>query len=133
MALAFLDTNIILYLSTEDEAKASRAEDLLAEGGVVSIQVLNEFVSVASRKYRMPWLEIEDTLTTIRAACRVEPLTLVVHEAAVELARDHDFSFYDALIVASARLAECDTLFTEDMQHGRVFDGALTIRNPFRR
>lgn len=133
MALAFLDANIILYLGTEDEAKASRAEDLLAEGRVVSVQVLNEFVRVASRKYRMPWPEIEDTLKTIRAACRIEPLTLAVHEAAVDLARDHDFSFYDALIVASARIAECDSLFTEDVQHGHVIDKVLTILNPFRR
>jgi len=133
MALAFLDTNVVVYLVTEDEAKAGRAEDLLAEGGVVSVQVLNEFVRVASRKYRMPWPEIEDTLDTVRAACRVEPITLEVHEAALALSRDHGFSFYDALIVASARIAGCGTLFTEDMQHGRVIDNVLTILNPFRR
>jgi predicted nucleic acid-binding protein len=133
MTLAFLDTNVILYLGTEDRDKAARAEDLLAEGGVVSVQGLNEFVAVASQKYRMPWPEIEETLATVCAACRIEPLTLAVHEAAVALTRDHRFSFYDALIVASARIAGCDTLFTEDMQHGRVIDRALTIRNPFRR
>jgi predicted nucleic acid-binding protein len=133
MALAFLDSNVLLYLASEDDDKASRAEDLLVEGGVVSVQVLNEFVSVSTRKYRRPWAAIEETLATVRTLCQVEPLTLVTHDAAVALTRDHGFSFYDALIVASARIAGCDTLFTEDMQHGRVIDRMLPIRNPFRR
>jgi len=133
MGLAFFDTNVILYLATDDEAKAGRAEELIADGGVVSVQVLNEFVSVSARKYRRPWPAIEETLATVCALCRVEPLSLAVHQRAVTLARDHGFPFYDALIVASARDAGCDTLFTEDMQHGRVIDRVLAIRNPFRR
>jgi predicted nucleic acid-binding protein len=132
MALAFFDTNVILNLASEDAAKAGRAEELLAEGGVISIQVLNEFVSVSTRKYHRPWAAIGETLSIVRTLCRVEPLTLAVHEAAVVLTRDHNFSFYDALIVASARMAGCDTLFTEDMQHSRVIENVLTIVNPFR-
>ena len=58
------------------------------------------------------------------------PLTAVTHETALELARDHGLAFYDALIVAAAIEAGCDTLFSEDMQHGRVI-GGLTIVNPF--
>ena len=132
MVAAFFDTNVILYLASEDAAKASHAEELLAAGGVISIQVLNEFVSVSTRKYRRPWSAIEETLSIVRTLCRVEPLTLAVHEAAVILTRDHKFAFYDALIVASARIAGCDRVFTEDMQHGRVIDNVLTILNPFR-
>lgn len=132
MASAFFDTNVILYLASEDSAKADQADEVLARGGVVSVQVLNEFVNVSTRKYRRPWPAVEETLSVVRALCRVEPLTLAVHEAAVVLARDHRFALYDALIVASARIAGCDTLFTEDMQHGRVIDGALTILDPFR-
>jgi len=133
MAQTFFDTNIILYLATDDEAKAGRAEELIADGGVVSVQVLNEFVSVSARKYRRPWLAIEETLTAVCTLCRVEPLSLAAHQKAVALSRDHGFSFYDALIVASALGAGCDTLLTEDMQHGRVVDRVLAIRNPFRR
>lgn len=133
MALSFFDTNVLLYLASEDEAKADRAEDLLTAGGVVSVQVLNEFVSVSTRKWRRPWKAIEDTLAVVRTLCRVEPVTIAAHDAALVLARDHDFAFYDALIVASARQAGCDTLFSEDMQHGRIIDRVLTIRNPFRR
>ncbi len=89
-------------------------------------------MSVSTRKYRRPWPAIEETLSIVRILCRGEPLTLSVHEAAVALTRGHNFSFYDALIVASARIAGCDTLFTEDMQHGRVVENVLTIVNPCR-
>jgi predicted nucleic acid-binding protein len=133
MSMSFLDTNVLLYLASEDEAKANNAEDIVARGGVVSVQVLNEFVSLSTRKFRRSWRSIEETLAIVRELCRVEPVTLAVHDAALGLARDHGFSFYDALIVASARQAGCDTLLTEDMQHGRVIDRMLTIRNPFRR
>ena len=132
MAPAFFDSNVILYLASEDTAKAGQAEELLVGGGVISVQVLNEFVSVSTRKYRRPWPAIEETLSIVRTLCRVEPRTLAVHEAAVALARDHNFSFHDALIVASARIARYDTLFTEGMQHGRVIDDVLTVFNPFR-
>ena len=57
-------------------------------------------------------------------------LTLELHAATRAFAEDHRLSFYDALIIAAALEAGCDTLFTEDMQHGRKF-GGLTIVNPF--
>jgi predicted nucleic acid-binding protein len=60
----------------------------------------------------------------------IVPLTADTHGAALALARDHNFAFYDALIVASAIEAGCDVLYSEDMQHGRAI-GGLTIQNPF--
>jgi predicted nucleic acid-binding protein len=132
MAESFFDTNVLLYLVGSDPAKANRAEALIAAGGTISVQVLNEFASVASRKQRMPWAEIEDTLATLRSLCRVEPLTVEGHKTALRLASDGGFSFYDAMIVASALHADCDLLYSEDLQHGRRVDRRLTIRNPFR-
>ena len=133
MASAFFDTNILIYLVGADAAKADRADKLIAEGGVVSVQVLNEFASVASRKQRMLWPEIVDTLSVIRSLCRVEPLTVDVHEHALRLVQGgRAFSVYDAMIVASALAAGCDTLYSEDFQHGRQVENTLTIRNPFR-
>ena len=69
----FFDTTVVLYLLSADTAKADRAEDLLALGGTISVQVLNEFVAVASRKLRMSLMEIREVLTQIRAVCPVEP------------------------------------------------------------
>lgn len=130
--LAFLDTNVLVYLIGSDEAKADRASAILALGGVVSVQVLNEFASVASRKKRLSWSEIVDVLNVVRSVCKVESLLPETHDAAVRLASEHNFSFYDALIVASAIAAGCDTLYSEDLQHGRRVERSLTIRNPFR-
>jgi predicted nucleic acid-binding protein len=129
---AFFDTNILLYLLSEDRAKADRAEDVLAAGGVVSVQVLNEFVSVAIRKLTMKWPEIRECLEPLRSILAVEPVTAETHDGAMLLAERHNIAFYDALIVSAAQLAGCDVLYSEDLQHGQVFEKQLMIRNPFK-
>jgi len=127
---AFLDTNVLLYLLSSDAAKADRAEALVAEGGVISVQVLNEFVSVASRKLRMRMSEIREVLSAVRAVCTVEPLTIETHDLGFDLAQRFGLTIYDALIVAAALLAKCGTVYSEDLQDGQVIDD-LMVRNPF--
>jgi predicted nucleic acid-binding protein len=127
----FFDTNVVLYLLSADTAKADRAEELLAIGGTISVQVLNEFVAVASRKLHMPWNEIREVLAQVRAVCAVELMTLETHERALRIAERYGMSIYDALIVSAALLANCKTLHSEDMQDGQVIERQLTIRNPF--
>jgi predicted nucleic acid-binding protein len=127
----FFDTNVVLYLLSADPAKADRAEELLAIGGTISVQVLNEFVAVASRKLHMSWIEIREVLAQVRAVCAVEPVTIETHERALRLAERYGISIYDALIVSAALLANCKTLHSEDMQDGQVIERQLTIRNPF--
>ena len=127
----FFDTNVVLYLLSADTAKADRAEELITLGGTISVQVLNEFAAVASRKLRMSWTEIREVLAQVRAVCAVEPLTLETHERALRIAVRYRLSIYDALIVAAALLAKCQTLHSEDMQDGQVVERQLTIRNPF--
>ncbi len=127
----FLDTNILVYASLSDDPRRFAAEQVLVGGGVVSAQVLNEFANVARSKLKWPWADIEAALGLFKGHVkRVAPLTAKTNASALALARDHSFTFYDALIVAAAIEAGCDTLFSEDMQHGRVI-GGLTIRNPF--
>jgi predicted nucleic acid-binding protein len=127
----FLDTNVLVYAVLSDDPRCPAAERLLAAGGAISVQVLNEFANVARGKLKWPWRDIEAMLALVRSRSgRVRDISLSTHEAALVLARDHGFAFYDALIVAAALEAGCDTLFTEDMQHGRKF-GGLTIVNPF--
>ena len=127
---AFFDTNILVY-AQQTGRKADRARALFAGGGKISVQVLNEFTAVSRRKQRKDWREIAEAISDVLTA--VDPplaLTLDLHTAARALAEDHQLPFYDALIVASAIEAGCDTLFTEDMQHDRKF-GRLAIVNPF--
>lgn len=128
---AFFDSNVLLYLLSVDAAKADRAESLLAAGGTISVQVLNEFASVASRKLGLAWGEIRDVLSVARGLCAVRSLTVETHERALELVGRHSLSFYDALIVASALEAGCRTLWSEDLQDGKRFGARLVVRNPF--
>ena len=128
---AFFDTNVVLYLLSGDTVKADLAEELLAVGGVISVQVLNEFSAVASRKLRMSWPEIRDVLSLVRAVCTVEPMSVNSHDQGTQLAERYGLSMYDALIVAAALLAGCTTLYSEDMQDGQVIERRLAIRNPF--
>ncbi len=127
----FFDTNVLLYLLSDDARKADRTETLLSEGGIVSVQVINEFAAVGRRKLRLAWPEIREILATIRAVTRVEPLTLSTHDAGLDVAARYDFTLYDAMIVATALQAQCTLLYSEDMQHGQIID-TLMIRNPFR-
>lgn len=128
---SFFDTNVLLYLLSADSAKADRAEQLLATGGCISVQVLNEFASVATRKLGFTWPEVADTLGAMRAILRVHPITIETHERAFVIADRNGLNFYDALIVAAALLAGCAELYSEDMQAGQKFDRRLTIINPF--
>ena len=127
----FFDTNVLIYTVSDDEAKARRAEALLREGGCVSVQVLNELVSVLRKKLRYDWPEVETVLAVVHAHCEVIALDLLLHQEALLLARLHQLAWYDALIVAAAQRAGASTLYSEDMQHGRLFDGGLRVVNPF--
>ena len=129
---AFFDTNVPLYLFAGGAAKASRAEDLLAEGGTVSVQVLNEIANVARRKMLLSWTETREFLSTVRGLLGVGDLTAMVHQTGLAVAERHGFSIYDAMIVAAALHADCDTLWSEDMHDGLLIDGRLRVLNPFR-
>lgn len=128
---AFIDTNVIVYLLSSDAAKADRAEAAIAAGGVVSVQVLNEFISVARRKLDLSWAEIHEILDAVRANTEIVPLTLELHDHALAIAEKSGLQIYDACIVAAAASAQCSRLLTEDLQHGQVIEGAR-IENPFR-
>jgi predicted nucleic acid-binding protein len=131
-AEAFIDTSVLLYLLSAEVAKAERAEELLVAGGTISVQVLNEFAAVATRKLRMSIVDVREILGTVRAVCEVHPVAAATHDRALDLAERYGFSFYDAVLVAAALLAGCTRLYAEDLQHGQLIDRRLRIVNPFR-
>lgn len=131
-AEVFLDTNILVYAISRDDARAPQAISLLDQGGTISVQVLNEFTNLARQKLRRSWPEIMDALAALRILFPdPKPIGLATHEAALEIKQRDGFAFYDSLIVASALEAGCSVLLSEDMQHERLIKGRLTIRNPF--
>lgn len=127
---AFFDSNVLIYLTDEASGKSGRTEDLLADGGVISVQVMNEFANVARREVQLSWAETREFLDTFRATLKIVPLTLETHERGLDLAERYSLGVYDGVIVAAAMLAGCGTLYSEDMHNGLVID-RLTIRNPY--
>lgn len=128
---AFIDTNILLYLLSAETDKADRAETIIQAGGLISVQVLNELTNVARRKLAMSWAEINEVLSLIRSICPVMPLTIETHDRGRRIAERYGLNVYDAMIVASALLEGCETLYSEDMQDGQRIDHQLRICNPF--
>lgn len=128
---SFFDANVLLYLASADEAKARRVEELLLDGGTVSVQVLNEIANVLRRKMRAPWEKAIPFIRQFPLILTVVPITLQVHETGLRLAERYQLSVYDGMIVSAALVAGCRTVFSEDMHNGLVIDGSLTIRNPF--
>jgi predicted nucleic acid-binding protein len=131
MAASFFDTNVLVYLASADAAKADRAEEALTAGGSISVQVLNELANVARRKLLLSWTETGALLGTLRSLLTVHPVTLETHSAGLRLAERYGLSIFDAMVVASALEAGCDTLLSEDMQHGLMVEKRLRIVNPF--
>lgn len=131
MRRIFLDTNIFVYAFSRDPRSAI-AEDLLAKGGEISVQVLNEFANVARRKLGFSWAEVSEAIGAIRTLSRaIHPIDLETHATAIRVASRYGLSFNDALIISSALLAKCDVLYTEDLQDALSIEGKLRIENPF--
>jgi len=134
----FLDTNILIYsFDRESLAKRRRAAALIAEAldesrGVISYQVVQEFLSAALRKFSSPFkpADAEHYLTVVlEPLCTVFASVVLFHQA-IDIAGRWKYSFYDALIISSALQAECSILYSEDLQHGQKI-GSLRIVNPF--
>jgi predicted nucleic acid-binding protein len=130
MSADFADTNVVLYL-LDDGPKADRAEVILGQGPRISVQVLNEALVNCRRKAGLSWEEAGTFLEGVRALCLVENLTVQTHEVGRALGERYSFSVYDSMIVASALIAGCNTLWSEDMQDGLIVENQLRIVNPF--
>lgn len=132
MTGSFLDTNILVYAISADPAKADIADALITKGGTISVQVLNEFANVSLGKLGRSHAETRGYLTAVRHVLNVTALTFQAHELGLALAERYGLHIYDAMIASCALLANCDTLYSEDMHDGLEIDGRLKVVNPFR-
>jgi predicted nucleic acid-binding protein len=127
----FFDSNVLLYLLEDDDPRSAVAEQLVRAGGTISVQVLNEFANIATKKFKMEPAAIVDSLAPVRGVCEIVPLELSTHDLSLEIKSVVTIGLYDANIVAAAILAGCDTLYSEDLNHGQRI-GGVEIRNPFK-
>lgn len=129
----FLDTNILLYrYSDQDDQKRRIAANLLESGnGMASVQVLNEFCNVVSKKFPANFAQINSTLTEILQSLPIMSLNLSDTLSAVQISSRYHYSFYDSLILASAQRHGCRVVLSEDMHSSQLLDSGLRIWDPF--
>lgn len=113
----FIDTNVLIYW-VDDSERANTVERLLADGCVVSVQVLNEFANVLRKKRAMPLADIESLCNIVINTCEVYDLGVRTHLTALALMARYNLSLYDANIVAAAGLSGCDILYSVDIPDG---------------
>ena len=131
MAAPFLDTNILVY-AVSDDPRSERAQELIQNHFIISVQCLNEFANVARRKLLMSWDEIAEISALFRElADDIVALDTDLHVTALGLAKRYGYAFYDAAIIAAANNAGSKIMYSEDMQSGQVLDEGIEITNPF--
>jgi len=134
----FLDTNIFVYSTTDDNpAKARIATELIRKAltthkGAVSYQVVQEFFNLALKRFerRMNFEDRQEYLTRVFRPLLKIHSSLALYEEALRLHTANQLQWYDALIVGAARESGCAILYSEDLQHGQKF-GSMKIVNPF--
>lgn len=134
----FLDTNILIYtFDPREPAKQQQARELVAQAlatqqGLISFQVVQEFLSTARRKFTrsLSPSDCRRYLDQVLVPLCTVHSTMALYARALELAERWGYSFYDSLIVSAALHANCQTLYSEDLQHRQVIQ-PLTIMNPF--
>jgi predicted nucleic acid-binding protein len=134
VAKAFLDTNILVYLYSPAEAEKQRIviKSINRYDCFISMQVLNEFCNVCTRKLKMPTNEIRATITKILKICYLMEVDKETADNALEIHERYGYTYYDSLMVSSALESDCEYLLTEDLSDGQIIDGKLTIKNIFK-
>lgn len=129
--MVFADTNIVVYAYGVDAAKLASAKAIVSASPVISTQVINEFHNVARRKLRLDMVTRHRIATDLLQSCRVVALDQAIAGAAMQVEARYQVSYWDALIIAAALATSCNTLYSEDLQDGQLFEGRLTVKNPF--
>lgn len=129
----FLDTNLWVYLYSDD-AKAIVVEHLIDsqfEDICLSTQVVSELYSVLTRKHLQTLVEAQKIINDMINSFSIYGIDAQCIQSAIAINIRYQFAYWDSLIIASALEADCAVLYSEDMQHGQLFDHQLRIVNPF--
>ena len=127
----FADTNVAIYAVETDEPKRQQALAVMHLSPVISTQVVNEFLNVLLVKRQLDRPSAYELARALMQGCDVIAVTAEITEQAMALGERYQIGHWDSVIIAAALVAGCDTLYSEDMQDGQVFEGRLTVKNPF--
>ncbi len=128
----FADTNIVIYAESRHATKAPAAVAILESSPVISTQVINETVSVLTRKHGFALADANQIALGLLDLCEVVPVDVPTVRDAIRIGERYQLSIWDSLIVAAALLSDCETLYSEDLQEGQVFGERLKVVNPFK-
>ena len=127
-----LDTNILMYLYDSSEIEKRHISELLISiKPFISAQVISEFINVTKRLQKLPKREILEKCNRVIARCEIISVGNETLATALFLIDRYDFQIFDSIIVASALEANCEVLYSEDLQHNQLIENRLTIINPF--
>jgi predicted nucleic acid-binding protein len=129
----FVDSNVFLYAFCDKElSKQLTAKSIILNGSsTISVQVINEVSNNLLKKFHFRENEVSCFVENCYERYSVVNLTQYTFITASKLRNDHYFSYYDSIIVASALESQCQVIYSEDMQHGKVIENSLKILNPF--
>lgn len=132
----FIDTNVLVYLFSDESQKQQRADELLTsapptETLVISTQVIGEFVNVCLRRRLLDESEAAALIDVFAAAMEVVRPEVATLREGMRIRQRYGFSWWDSLLVATALETGCTVLYSEDLQDGQLIDGRLRIVNPF--
>jgi len=130
---AFIDTNIFIYLYSEDEVWKQRISQKTVDtyNCVISTQVLNEFSNVCLGKLKLSSKEVGLAIDEIIEQCIVVPVEKHTIKSAIDIHNRYRYSYFDSLMIASAINSDCKYIMTEDLADGQIIDGKLTIINVY--
>jgi predicted nucleic acid-binding protein len=130
---AFIDTNVFIYLYSEDENEkqitAQKAVDKYE--CIISTQVLNEFSNICIKKLLKETEDIELAIDEMIEQCSVLTLEKEDIKQALNIHKNFGYNYYDCLMIVSALNSNCDYLLTEDLADGQIIENKLTIVNIF--
>lgn len=128
----FLDTNVLIYVLSDDEPKREVAISLIKNNPHISIQVLNEFCNVCKKKMGFSYPEIQNIILQLLPQIQLVQLHKSTILKALDIGDSYKYSYYDSLILASAIEANCNIVYSEDFQHNQKINNSLLVLNPFR-
>ena len=132
MSRIALDSNILIYNHSLDyESKKLIARDFFKETPVVSSQVISEYLNVMKRNFKMEKQELMQLCSLWLEKCSIQPVILSTIKLAQNIIGKYDFQIFDGIIIAAALEADCDIIYSEDMQDGQIIENMLKIVNPF--